>query len=191
MNAANLKAVETEVAAPQRFGAWMQTFSGVAFWPLDPRADEIHLIDVAHALAHQCRYAGHVSKFYSVAEHCVLMAAAMPTPELARYALLHDATEAYLVDVPRPVKRFMPEYRVWEDRLWHCVAARFGLNPDVPAEVGLADNAVLLDEARALMMPHPLPWNVPGPALGVEIQCWEPARAKSQFLIMAQALGVE
>ena len=57
----------------ERGGDWMQTYSGFQFWPLDPRPEEIHVIDIAHSLANQCRYAGHCREFYSVAQHSVLL----------------------------------------------------------------------------------------------------------------------
>ena len=84
---------ETEnlmASAPARKGNWMQTFTGRQFWPADPRADEIDIRDIAHALSMQCRYAGHCTQFYSVAEHCVLLANAIPEQKL--WALLHDAS---------------------------------------------------------------------------------------------------
>lgn len=94
----------------KRRGDWMMTYSGRAFWPLDPRADEIDPLDIAHALSMLCRYGGHVRRFYSVAEHCVLMSHAV-APEHALWALLHDATEAYMVDLPRPINRILLDER--------------------------------------------------------------------------------
>jgi hypothetical protein len=93
-----------EQATRDRRGDWMQTFTGRAFYPLDPRPEDIDPVDIAHALSLICRYGGHSSRFYSVAEHCVLMSHAV-APEHALWALLHDATEAYLGDMIRPLKR--------------------------------------------------------------------------------------
>lgn len=86
--------------------AWIQTHSGRKFWPLDPRPGDVDVGDVAHALANVCRFAGHTKTFYSVGQHCCL-AAGLARPEHALYALLHDAAEAYLGDIPRPWKRFL------------------------------------------------------------------------------------
>lgn len=94
-----------------RRGDWMQTFSGRQFWPCDPRADEVCIEDIAHALSMQCRFAGHVRKFYSVAEHCVRASWIVPD-RFKLAALLHDAAEAYVVDLPRPIKR-QPELRAY------------------------------------------------------------------------------
>lgn len=93
-----------------RSGDWIQTATGGQFWPMDPQPDEIDINDIAHALAMLCRFGGHCLRFYSVAEHSVLLSHAVP-PEHALWALLHDATEGYLVDMPRPIKAFLPGYK--------------------------------------------------------------------------------
>ena len=168
-----------------RRGDWMQTFTGRMFWPLDPRADEIEIEDIAHALSMQCRYAGHCTRFYSVAEHCVLLAGAVEEHH-ALWALLHDASEAYLVDVPRPVKPFLTGYRFAEAHVMAAVAERFGLGP-MPEEVKDADNRILEDERQQIMAPAPKAWNV-GPALGVTVHGWEPERAERAFLSLFRIL---
>lgn len=131
-------------------GDWMQTFTGRRFYPLDPRPDELDPEDIAHALSLLCRYGGHVERFYSVAEHCVLMSEAV-APENALAALLHDAAEAYVVDVPRPLKRQLPGYQAIEDGVWNAICLRFHLAGDLPNEVHEADNRILLTERNALM----------------------------------------
>lgn len=173
-----------------RLGDWMQTVSGKAVWPLDPRPEEIDLEDIAHALSMQCRYAGHCRKFYSVAEHSVLLSRAMPTVELKRWALLHDATEAYLVDLPRPVKRNMPYYAVAEEYLMAAIAERFGLSGEMPPEVKDADNRILVDEMRQLMRTPPMAWDIPDEPLGVSIGGWYPTVACELFLRDARLLGI-
>src|ERR1017187_10636100 len=75
------------------------TFSGIHFWPLLPNPADIRIEDIAHALSNQCRFAGHAREFYSVAEHSVRVSQLCP-PEDALWGLLHDASEAYLTDVP-------------------------------------------------------------------------------------------
>src|SRR5689334_2642685 len=115
-------------------GDWMQTFTGRRFYPLSPRPGEIDPADIAHALSLLCRYGGHVDRFYSVAEHCVLMSQAV-APEDALAALLHDATEAYVVDVPRPLKRQLAGYREIEEQVWFAIAYRFRLDYELPAAV--------------------------------------------------------
>lgn len=167
-----------------RRGDWMQTFTGRAFYPLDPRTDEIDPDDIAHALSLLCRYGGHVRAFFSVAEHCVLMSHAV-TPENALWALLHDATEAYLGDMIRPLKGSMPEYRRAEKMLMAVICNRFGLGDyDCPAEVKEADARILHDERFALMAAPPRAWASIAhlPPLGVDVYGWAPAEAEERFL---------
>jgi hypothetical protein len=172
-----------------RFGDWMQTATGKQFWPLDPRAEEIDIEDIAHALGNLCRYGGHSRTFYSVAEHCVLMSRAV-APENAAWALLHDASEAYLVDVPRPIKPALAGYREAEERLMRAVCSRFGLPPAVPDEVKVADHQILTDERWQAMAPPPVPWSTAGTPLGVVLEFWSPARARVEFHCRALELGL-
>lgn len=161
---------------------WMQTYTGRPFWPLDPRVEDIDIEDIAHALAMICRYGGHTRRFYSVAEHCVLMSYAV-APEHALWAMLHDATEAYVGDMIRPLKYSMPAYREVEDRLMTVICERFGLDLVCPAEVKAADTRILNDERAALLGPPPAPWHEAeaiGP-LGVQIRCWIPNRAEAEY----------
>lgn len=168
-------------AGEPRHGNWMQTYTGVQFWPLDPRADEIKIVDIAHALSNMCRYAGHCCDFYSVAEHSILVSYLVPRED-ALAGLLHDATEAYLVDVPRPIKGYLGGYHEFEHRLWLSVAEAFDLAVELPESVKIADNAILLAEAEQIMGPKPAPWNVPGVAADVKIECLPPREAKDRFL---------
>lgn len=161
-------------------GDWMQTFSGQRFYPLDPRPDEIDPRDIAHALSLLCRYGGHVDRFYSVAEHCVLMSEAV-SAEHALAALLHDATEAYVVDVPRPLKRQLPGYREIEDRVWYVIALRFRIDLELPTAVKEADSRILLTERDALMPRHD-EWGVDGlEPLPVAITGWSPEEAERRY----------
>lgn len=165
-----------------RTGDWMQTAGGRAYWPLDPRADEVDIEDIAHALAHQCRYAGHCSRFYSVAEHSVLVSLVVPRAD-AMHALLHDAPEAYCVDVPRAVKRALGVgYADIEERNWRAIADRFSLSREMPVSVKLADNEVLLAEKAALMGASPMPWDVPGEPADVRVRGLWPIEARALFL---------
>mgnify|MGYP001554442680 CR=1 FL=1 len=173
-------------APVERKGKWMQTVSGRAFWPLDPHPEEIDIEDIAHALGHMCRYGGHSSRFYSVAEHSTLVSYFVP-PEHALAGLMHDATEAYLVDVPRPIKHNLPTYREIEGQLWAVIAVRFGLPLELPQAVHDADVAVLFAEQKALMKPSPLPdWGMglttPIDASSAHVVGWNPMTAKHDFL---------
>jgi hypothetical protein len=164
-------------------GHWMQTYLGGRFYPLDPRPEDVHPRDIAHALSLICRYGGHVLRFYSVAEHCLLLSHAV-APEHALWALLHDATEAYVGDMVRPLKVDMPAYCEAEDRVAVAIAARFGLEgTTMPPEVKEADTRILLDERAAVMRPTSDDWQTDGlQPLGVHV-CGLPSTvAESLYL---------
>lgn len=173
--------------ARERAGDWMQAYLGGKFWPMDPRSDEVFIEDIAHSLSMQCRYAGHCLRFYSVAEHCVLIARRVLSegfdPYVALAGLLHDAPEAYLVDVLRPVKPFLPGYKEAERRVWNAVAQRFRLaQDDYPIIVHEADHRILGDERAQNMRPTDDDWPLANNPLGVTLQFWTPEQAKAEFL---------
>lgn len=171
-----------------RVGDWMQTATGKAFWPLDPRSEEIHIEDIAAALSKLCRYGGHCKRFYSVAEHCVLMACVAPDG-FRLSALLHDASEAYLSDVIRPIKRHLSQYTVIEAALESAIATRYGIPYPMPAEVKRLDNAIITDEREQNMVTPPVPWQQNDPPLGVTLQFWSPEKAEFEFLAAFRRYG--
>lgn len=186
-------------ARVERAGAddgWIQTASGRAFFPLTPEPADLDLFDIASGLSRQCRYGGQLGRleFYSVAEHSVLLSHAVP-PELAAWALLHDASEAYLCDVPRPIKGALGlAYAAAEERLMRAVAQRFDLPWPMPEELKQYDTRILQNERRALW-PNtpPRPWSTDqhGPPLpGITVAGWLPYQARSRFLARADELGV-
>jgi len=138
---------------------WIQTFGGGTFHPVAPREEEVDLRDIAHSLSLLCRFNGHCLRFYSVAEHSVRVSRLLP-PGLRLWGLLHDAGEAYLTDLPRPVKGQMPRFREIEDGILEVIARVFGLSWPMPPEVHAADNTMLATEARDLMAPHPADWGL-------------------------------
>ena len=85
--------------------AWIQTYTGGKFHLLAPRQEEINIVDIAHALSMMCRFTGHVRRFYSVSEHSWHASYLVPKQD-ALWALLHDASEAYMADMNRPLKHF-------------------------------------------------------------------------------------
>jgi hypothetical protein len=166
----------------ERLGDWMITSSGGQYWPLDPRADEVSLTDIAAALSKLCRFAGHCDRFYSVAEHSVLVSRCVPA-EHALQALMHDATEAYVVDIPRPLKRGLGEaYASIEDLNWHVICARFRISPAMHPTVKAADDAVLLAERDALFPAGGPRWSVPGTPANVTVRGLTPRLAEQAFL---------
>lgn len=138
---------------------------------------------VGHALAHICRYGGHTSRFYSVAEHCVLLAEYFELrakPGLAKWALVHDAPEAFVGDVIRPLKRRLPAFVAAEDKLAASLFARLGLMGDMPAEVEAADSRILADEV-AMFFPKTRDWSPVGPPLGVSPHGLPPQAARKKY----------
>ncbi len=128
---------------------YFRTFRGKRVHPLSPQPDEIDIDDVARSLSQQCRFLGHTDAFYSVAQHSVLVSQHVPHDD-ALWGLLHDASEAYLCDLPSPIKR-EPEmriYRIAEDRLMACIAQKFGLAAEMPESVRRADRLILATEFR-------------------------------------------
>jgi hypothetical protein len=142
--------------------SWIQTYTGKRFDPLRPDPELIDIRDIAHSLSNQCRFTGHSQRFYSVAEHSIHVSN-FCRPEDALYGLLHDASEAYLVDLPRPLKHdsdFGVGYRRVESRMQDAVAIAFGLSFAMPKSVKVADRNLLLTEKRDLLGPSPDLWYV-------------------------------
>lgn len=166
-----------------REAAWIQTHSGRRFNPTNPNPDAIVIQDIAHALSMQCRFSGHCKKFYSVAQHSVLVSH-ICNEEDALWGLLHDASEAYLVDVPRPLKRSgkFDAYIEFEARMQEAVCKRFGLPYQEPPSVKKADSKLLATEARDLMSPLHPDWLQPVTPLPFTIDAWSPDKAKDMFM---------
>jgi|ThiBiot_500_plan_1041544.scaffolds.fasta_scaffold12838_5 hypothetical protein len=160
---------------------WIQTYTGLQFWPLEPRAADIRIVDIAHALSHKCRYSGHCRVFYSVAEHSVHVSSHVP-PELALWGLLHDAAEAYLPDVPRPIKPMLTGFKEIEAKVMAAVCERYGLTVDEPPEVKRIDTAILGDEMEQIMGPPPANWYLPEEKLGIKVGVMTSREARAAFL---------
>ena len=133
----------------ERYGNSLITYTGINFWPFDARVEEITIEDIAQSLSMQCRFNGHIKNFYSVAEHSVRVSNAC-SAENALWGLLHDASEAYLGDVPTPIKRLLPDYVKYEDALQKVIAKKFNLTEIEPAEVKQMDRVLLSTEMRDL-----------------------------------------
>jgi uncharacterized protein len=136
---------------------WIQTFTGRRFHPLAPDPAEVDITDIAHSLSLLCRFNGHCEAFYSVADHSVRVSRLLPG-EHALAGLLHDAGEAYVSDLPRPVKKQVPAFDDMEDLVLRAVFDRFGLVFPYADAVRWADDVLLATEMRDLMTPAPEPW---------------------------------
>lgn len=167
----------------ERRGDWIQTFTGRQFWPLDPRPEDVAVEDIAHALSMLCRFGGHTRFHYSVAHHSMLLSRAVPE-ELAPWALLHDASEAYLVDVPRPIKAALEGYAAIEQTLLRIIAERFELPWPVPPELAVYDHRILMNERGVLMATPPALWPEEGLEILPGVLIWQmvPEVVKTQFL---------
>lgn len=154
----------------------IRTVTGKWFNAFDPHPDQICIEDIAHALSNQCRFGGHLPKFFSVAQHCILTADIV-APEHRLAALLHDASEAYLLDIPRPVKRKLSNYAEIEDKIMRVIADKYKFQWPLHNDVKKADEIMLQREWSEIMLGidngHPLD----------QTPCWIPAIAKKNFLI--------
>lgn len=172
---------EEPVAAPIASGPQIRLRSGAWLNLLDPGSSNFTIDDIAHGLAHTCRYAGQADGFYSVAEHSILVSEVAQGHEYA--ALLHDAAEAFIGDVTAPLKRLLPEYKRLEKSIEAVIFERFNVG-EVHADVKKADLAVLAAEQAELMPEGTDFWTVEAgvcPA-AIRIERMPPEIAKNRFL---------
>lgn len=125
------------------------TYSGQWFDILRPEEYEYSIEEIAHALSNLCRYTGHSNRFYSVAEHSVLVSRIVPD-HLALTGLLHDAGEAYLGDVASPLKALLPEYKKIEENVEASISRYFGLEFPFPQEIKEADKRMYWQERQSI-----------------------------------------
>jgi hypothetical protein len=167
--------------------AYICTYLGNRFFPLEGRIDLVHLEDIAHGLAYQCRFNGQTSEFYSIAQHSLMVADIVSAehPELRLAALLHDASEAYLGDVVKPLKALLPNYKEIEKNVEEIIASTFGVADMFNPSIKHADMIALATEKRDLMPHSAEDWSylvgfIPLPNA---IACMSPEQAKRSFLI--------
>lgn len=158
---------------------WIQTFTGKHFFPLDPRAGDVDIQDIAHALGQLCRFNGHCRCFYSVGQHSILVSS-LVAPEHRLAALLHDAAEAYLSDISRPIKHQL-RVKAIEYKILAVILSRFGVLDYPHTEIKRADNVMLATEARDLMG-NLEGWYLPEPPMGLRIIPLSPEASTAAFL---------
>lgn len=166
-----------------RVGPTIALFGGGVLDLCAPDPAVITARSIAHALSMLCRFTGHSRWFYSVAEHSVHCSYLVP-PEHAFAALMHDAAEAFVGDVSRPLKMLLPEYRWIEKRIELAVAAKFDLPSQMPAAVKEADLLMLKAEQEQVMDRGREAWDgledLDAPALRIEF--WSPVEAERMFM---------
>lgn len=173
-----------------RNGDWIQTYSGKQFWPLDSRPEDICLLDISWALSQKCRYTGHCNRFYSVLEHSLLVSRFCQHYPLE--GLFHDAAEAYLPDVPRPIKPLLKGFVEIEDRVLQVIFEKYGLVWPIPEEVKRIDYAMLIDEQRILMPNSPADWGLKGGGIGLAyLPVWSPEITRELFFDFCREKGIK
>ncbi len=139
--------------------SYIQTLNGNHIDYLNISPDQIAIEDIATALSNLCRFAGHLPEFYSVAQHSVLTSF-LVSEEFALEALLHDAQEAYVCDIPSPLKRLLPDYRQIENYVESVIRRKFGLPEAVSDPVKYADLIMLATERQELDIHDGTEWPV-------------------------------
>ena len=174
---------QTKPTADLVKGPTIATYSKSYFNFVDPDSTPVELVDIARGLANTCRYGGQVSRFYSVAEHSVL-ASYLVEPEHAYDALMHDAAEAFIGDMPKPLKVMLPDYMRFEEIVENSIFRQFSVTNPLPQEIKTVDIQMLILEKEQLLGNYDL-WSwtegVPRPR-HIEIKCWSPSAAYAQFL---------
>lgn len=184
-----------------RVGDYIETYTGIKFYPLDPRPEEICIEDIAHSLSLQCRFNGHCDFFYSVAEHSVRCTeeyirrcdVSNANPYAFMRMLLHDSAESFLSDVSAPIKPYLKGYQDIENKLLNIIYKKFGVNEipkqDTLFEPGInpdkllkkVDLILLSTEAASLGM-NVSEWGLPYPPLKEQIIPWNSRSAKEKFM---------
>jgi hypothetical protein len=167
---------------------WITTFTGRQFFPMAPISADIVIEDIAHQLSCMNRWAGATVEPYSIAQHSVHVSQLVPMGD-ALWALLHDASEAYLVDIPTHIKRLptMAPYRAAEAQLQRLIYHRFGLIGDEPDSVKVADHACAVAEAQDLLKQVPTWWppsirHRKAPRTPFRIVAWPARQAERAFI---------
>lgn len=141
---------------------YITTYGGTHFMPTEPVADDIHITDIAHSLSLVCRGNGHVTHFFSVGQHCIHCAleaeARGLSDRVCLACLLHDASESYMSDVPRPFKQYLKEYKVFEEQLLAIIYEKYLSSPltaEEEAQVKQIDDDMLYFDLSVLLRETP------------------------------------
>ena len=167
---------------------WIQTYTGKKIDPFYPDPKQIEILDIAHALSQTCRFSGHTDLFYSVAEHCFNLSYLVKS-EFAIYGLLHDAAEAYLNDVVRPVKPFarfhydglILTYKEVEDALLNTIITKFIGECNFNEQIYEYDDRLTFTEGT-ILMPDTTCWELQKNPFKIYLNCWSPLVAERHYL---------
>lgn len=162
---------------------WTQTYNKIKFDFINPTTDMINIGDISQGLAMQCRFSGQCKEFYSIAEHCV-NASILAKPGDKLHALLHDASEAYISDIVKPLKEQLPAYKLIEDKIQTVIFKRYRVYPKNSKErVKAIDHRLLHYEATNLLQfPAVDDWIEITHIDNLEIKCLPPQEARIAFL---------
>jgi hypothetical protein len=170
----------------KRDDLWLATTYVSKFHFLNPRPTEIIIEDIARSLSRLCRFGGHGERFYSVGEHSMWMKVCLDrkraTAKQRLAALLHDAEEAYLPDIPRPVKAMMPEAKKIYSALSQAILKKFEVDDAEWAEIFELDDRACATEAEQLGLDLSDYWETPPEPLDITIMCWPPGYVEKHFL---------
>ena len=178
---------------------FIATFTGGKFYPMGPDCERLNIVDIAHALSRICRYNGQVTRFWSVAAHSLAMVKRLylegHDASVQAAALVHDASEAYLMDVPKPIKGLFLNYKEWESNLELVIAKKYGVEFPWPSVVKHHDKAILIDEIYNFHRPDSEAWirwglNEDGNRGREELHPLAPAVAERTYLMEARRLLV-
>ena len=148
----------------------IRTYSGIYMNIFEPTLDMIDIEDIAHSLSKQCRFGGHVSKFYSVAQHSVMCSRGV-NKKYKLQALLHDSPEAYILDIPTPIKKHLTNYKEIEDNLMQLIAQKYNFKYPFDKEIKIIDKKMLEFEFNEVMLNK-----------SINIDSWSQKKAKKIFL---------
>jgi hypothetical protein len=163
--------------------AWIQTFTGKKFYPLQPKEEDICIEDIAHALSMQCRFTGHSKFHFSIAQHSVYVSYLCDTSDQL-HGLLHDGSEAFCADLASPMKRLpqLAGYKTIESGVQQAIYRKFGLTEIEPASVKTADILSLGIEAKSVLGTLHPDWTLPVEPPPFAVVPMQPNEAEAMFL---------
>lgn len=159
----------------------ISTYDGSFFDFHNPTNFSFDIETIAHALSNICRYGGHSNRFYSVAEHSILVSEVVPA-KLALCGLLHDASEAFVGDMPSPLKALCQSYRDIEDKVHEAICAQYNLPFPFPSDIKLADKMVYRAERDQVTCVPDTLWHTEIAKAKVVVMCYPPEEAKFRFM---------